>query len=100
MNASDGPTQIQWNLIGAPGWAFTDDGIKFSDPSQFTQHTYGHGGPHKWLDLNTVYGEYKYTITVTNGTSTVDIRPDDQESRLDADGGNQSADRRKESRFD
>lgn len=69
--------ELMWNLQ-TQGWTFTSTGIvidnntdgMFHDP-QLTQQ----GTRYIWIDTNTGGLTYKYTINVTNGTSTLSLDP-------------------------
>jgi len=76
-----GAVPIQWDIDpqSSPGWSFATNGIAISKPSNH----FGHGGPsdgnkhYTWTrNPNQANGQhYKYSISVTNGTTTVIVDP-------------------------
>lgn len=71
--------QIQWDIpiSQTGGWTFTSDGITLaSNNGQFSNPTIAeHGKRFIWHNANTVGGQYKYTIKVTNGTTVLEWDP-------------------------
>ncbi len=68
--------EITWR-IATDGWTFTSTGIAFYAPdSQWTDKgTSAQGKQYKWHDKNTNNLTYAYGVTVTNGTSTLNLDP-------------------------
>lgn len=67
---------LQWN-INTNGWTFPSNGIVITNPGdQFSDpEVKNNGKQFKWKDKNTNSLSYKYTINVSNGTSTLSLDP-------------------------
>jgi len=69
---------IEWDIDnGSSAWTFTSTGIVvtggdgvFTDPELKSN-----GKKFKWKDKNAAYASYKYTINVTDGTTTLSLDP-------------------------
>lgn len=70
--------QIQW-IIQTSGWTFPSDadGVVISgNTGQFTGgHVAQQGTRYIWTDANSDSQEYKYTVKVTNGSTTLPLDP-------------------------
>ena len=67
---------LHWN-ISTNGWTFPSNGIVITNPGdQFSDaQVLNNGRQFKWKDKNTNSVRYKYTINVTNGSTTLSLDP-------------------------
>ena len=66
---------IRWR-IGTRGWKFTDNGIVIHrNHNQFVARRHEGSQVFHWQSRNTDRRRYKYTVNVTNGTTTATRDP-------------------------
>ena len=67
---------LHWK-ISTPGWTFPSNGIAIANSgTEFSEpEVKNNGKQFKWKDKNTPGLSFKYTITVTNGTTTKSLDP-------------------------